>query len=113
VSDERRQCGAITSKGTPCRTYAVHGSEPPRCMFHIDRSLMPADKGPMAPLTVEEEVRGLTSEWRRLLRTRPKSLETTRLILALSQAIKDLTGLAPSAEHAKKGDPAWMKKFRP
>ena len=110
--DERRQCGAINSKGDHCHAWAVRGSEPPRCMFHITKKDVPAAQGPQAPLTVEEEIRGLTAEYRRLIHARKKSLETTRMILALAQAIKELGGLTPAAA-SRKDDPSWMKKFRP
>jgi hypothetical protein len=27
-------CGATTKAGNPCRNYAVHGTQPPRCAPH-------------------------------------------------------------------------------
>jgi hypothetical protein len=30
----KRRCTATTSKGDPCKAWAVHGSDPPRCAAH-------------------------------------------------------------------------------
>jgi hypothetical protein len=31
---ERRPCGATCADGTPCKAWAVHGTDPPRCAPH-------------------------------------------------------------------------------
>ena len=111
MSEVGRQCSAINSKGELCHCSAIHGSSPPRCVFHIDRRKIPTAT-PSAPLTVEEELQDLTAEYRRLVHSRKKSLECTRLLLMVREAIKELGGMPPSSTPAKKDDPEWMKKFR-
>lgn len=34
----RVRCAATTVRGTPCRAWAVRGSDPPRCRAHMPRS---------------------------------------------------------------------------
>ena len=105
------KCKALTSKGSPCLCFARLDDPEQLCVYHSRLSAQGAQMK-SEPLTIEEEIAGLTAEYRRLIRARKKSLETTRLILTLHEAIKELTKLAPSAGPEKKEDPAWMKKFR-
>ena len=105
------KCRAIKANGQRCLCFARLDDPEQLCVYHSRLGAAGAQIK-SEPLTIEEEIAGLTAEYRRLIRARKKSLETTRLILTLHEAIKELTKLAPSVGPEKKGDPAWMKKFR-
>jgi hypothetical protein len=36
ANDKPRQCTAATDDGSPCRAYAIRGSDPPRCIGHCE-----------------------------------------------------------------------------
>lgn len=36
ASDPKRHCTATTAAGTPCRAWATHDSDPPRCSAHSE-----------------------------------------------------------------------------
>ena len=50
MSSRPRRCGGLRSDGTPCRAWAVRGSDPPRCRAHRRQV-----SGPIAP-TAEVDV---------------------------------------------------------
>lgn len=91
LMNEKHLCTATTRSGRPCRAWAIHGTEPPRCIAHaLDPLPGPAEPAPVDRSLLDREI------------------ATTRLVLTrlLDQietepppAARDLARLAPLIFH--------------
>ena len=65
TGDMKRHCTATKRDGTPCRAWAVRGSDPPRCAAHGGRRAPESDPEDI-PDTIDSVIHDLASKQRKL-----------------------------------------------
>ena len=102
-----RRCTAIKRTGEPCRCWALPGTEPPRCIYHVE-SIPESSTGhrwEAQPIDQDRQIKIIEQVIRNVRRAKIPVLEKSRELRAL---IAQLNELKAQAKDTK--EPDWKEK---
>ena len=92
-----KQCEAIKPDGSQCRSFAIKGTEPPRCVFHVEKNTLKARE----PVwTLRRRIEALDKELSALIRIKDVATRV-RLRLDLLSRMSQLEGELRASEQPK------------
>lgn len=102
------RCTATKKDGTPCRTFAVKGTDPPRCLFH-SKGNIPKEARGRGYRQKSLNLRKVIETEIRSTKRRAPGPERTRTILALLTKLEALGEIRPSEDWKTKVE-SWKKE---